>query len=266
MASPDSGSDAPPRHPLDPARLVVVGDSLAFEGPAGPVPLHEPRLYPNRLADRLEDATGRRWRATVVARQGWSVRDVWLALQKDVHLQQEVLLGADAVVMGVASFDWVAVGVPTPLRALVPYVRPTGLRRRLRRSIDRWHPALVRATGARLTRTPDEVYEHCWRKSIGGFRLFAPEAALCAVLPAMHHSAYYAHRHPHRERGAALTRRLADELQVPAVDLAAIGAPFVDELNRDGIHWGWRQHDAVAAALADALMPRPRAAARSGPG
>lgn len=236
------------------ARLVVLGDSFTFHGPDGPVPLHEPRLYPNVLRDLLAAATGRDWDVAVIARAGWSVRDVWLALQKDVYLQQRVLFGADAVVLGVGSFDWVPVGVPTPLRALLPYVRPTTLRRRLRILLDRHHHALVRATGGRIVRTPDSVYAHNWRKSIEGIRVFAPTAAVSALLPGIHRAPYYGFVHPHHARGMALTRRLGAETGVPLVDLPAIGARHLDDLNVDGIHWSWAQHAEVAAALAEALL------------
>ena len=238
----------------EPARLVVLGDSLAFHGPEVPLPPAWPTFYPSLLRDRLAEATGRPWTCTVVAREGWGLRDIWLALQKDVHLQQDVLMGADAVVLGAGSFDFVPVGVPTPLRALLPYVRPTALRRRLRVWLDQAHPWLVRATRGAIVRTPAEVYEHCWRKSVGALRLFAPDAALCAVLPTVHRSDYYARMHPHHGRGMALTRRLGRELAVPLVDLAAITARHLDELNPDGIHWGWAQHAEVAEAMAGVLL------------
>jgi hypothetical protein len=238
---------------MTPSRLVVLGDSFTFHGPDGPVPLHEPRLYPNVLRALLAARSGRAWEVAVVARAGWSVRDVWLALQKDVHLQQRVLLGAEAVVLGVGSFDWVPVGVPTPLRALLPYVRPTELRRRLRELLDRRHHVLVRATGGRIVRTPASVYAHNWRKSVEGIRVFAPDAALCALLPGIHRAPYYAGLHPHHARGVTLTRRLAAEASVPLVDLPAIGARHLDGLNVDGIHWSWAQHAEVAAAMAGAL-------------
>jgi lysophospholipase L1-like esterase len=239
---------------MTPSRLVVLGDSFTFHGPDGPVPLHEPRLYPNVLRDRLAAATDRDWDVAVIARAGWSVRDVWLALQKDVYLQQRVLVGAEAVVLGVGSFDWVPVGVPTPVRALLPYVRPTELRRRLRILLDRHHHVLVRATGGRIVRTPDAVFAHNWRKSVEGIRLFAPQAALCALEPGVHRAPYYGYLHPHHARGLALTRRLGAETGVPLVDLPAIGARHLDGLNVDGIHWSWAQHAEVAAAMAEALL------------
>ncbi|HWH32878.1 MAG TPA: hypothetical protein VNU01_09430, partial [Egibacteraceae bacterium] len=124
--------------------------------------------------------------------------------------------------------------------------------------LDRAHPWLVRATRGALVRTPPSVYAHCWRKSVEALRLFAPDAALCAVLPSVHRSAYYAGMHPHHERGMALTRALAAELDVPLVDLAAITARHLDGLNPDGIHWSWAQHREVGEAMARTLLPALR--------
>lgn len=246
-------------------RLVVLADSLSFHGPDGPVPLADPRLYPNRLASRLSAVGGMDWEVQVVARAGWCLRDVWLALQKDVHLQQQVVMGAGAVVLGVGSSDPLPVGLPRSVTAVVPFVRPAPLRRRLRRAIDRAHPHLVRATGGRLLYTPPDVYEHCWRKSIGGLRLFAPDAALCAILPAIHMGPYYAADNRHRDRFATLTRDLARELDVPVVDLAPLCARWLSKFNADGLHWPWEVHAEVAAAMAAALGPGV-ASARVAPG
>jgi len=236
------------------ARLVVLGDSLTFHDDTGPVPLAEPRLWPNLPASALQERTAQPWDAVVVARAGWSVRDTWLALQKDVHLQQQVLMGADAVVMAVGSTDQLPVGVPRVVNAALPYVRPTRLRRRLRRGLDAAHPHLVAATRGALVWTPPPVYAHCWRKTIGGLRLFAPGAPLCAVLPGIHVGRYYGGGHnPQHERYAALTARLAAEEGVPVVDLAALTRPWLDRLNPDGLHWPYGLHADVAAAMAAAL-------------
>lgn len=237
-------------------RLVVLADSLSFHGPRGPLPLADARLYPNRLAAALAAATGERWDVAVVAQAGWGVREAWLALQRDVHLQQQVLWGADAVVFGVGSSDSLSVGLPRPLLAVLHFVRPTPLRRRIRRGIDRHHHRLVRLTGARLRYTPPSVYRHGWRKSVEALRLFAPDAALCAVEPAVHDGRYYAHRHPHHARCARETRVLAATLGVPLVDLAAIIRPHLGSLNVDGIHWPFAVHDAVAEAMAARLLPQ----------
>jgi diglucosylglycerate octanoyltransferase len=236
--------------------LVVLGDSLSFHGPDGPLPLADERLYPQRLERLLAAATGSDWRTSVVARAGWCVRDVWLALQKDVHLQQQVLLGADAVVLAATSADALTVGFPRLVTFAVNYLRPPTLRRRVRRELDRAHPHLVRLTGERLRWTPSEVYRHCWRKSIGGLRLFAPDAALCAILPSPHDAPYYAHSMRHLAAGIRETEEVAAELEVPLVDLPAIVTPFLDRLNRDGVHWPFEVHERVAAGMAEALLPQ----------
>jgi len=237
-------------------RLVVIGDSLTFHGPSGPLPLSDPRLYPNGAAMHLGRRTGDEWAAVVVARAGWCLRDVWLALRKDVHLQQQVLQGADAVVLAVGSSDPLPVGVPRGLLAGLPYVRPTRLRRSLRRGIDRAHPTLVRLSGERLRYTPLPVYTHAWRKSAAALALFAPDAARCAVLPGVHVGAYYGGSNRHREVYAAATAELAAEAGMALVDLAALTRPWLDRLNPDGLHWPFGLHADVAAAVADALVPR----------
>ena len=248
MAQPDA--------PITPRRLVVLADSLAFHGPQGPLLPRWPDFYPALLRDRLEAATSHPWTVTVVTRAGWGMRDVWLTLQKDLHVVQDVLMGADAVVLGVGSFDWVPVGVPTPLRALLPFVRPPVLRRRLRVWLDNAHPWLIRLTRGALIRTPASVFAHSWRKSIEAFRLFAPDAALCAVLPSVHRADYYAHLHPHHARGMTMTRELGQTHDVALVDLAAITTRHLPDLNPDGIHWGWAQHVEVADAMAQLLLPQ----------
>lgn len=231
--------------------LVILGDSLTFHGPHGPVPLAEPRLFPNRLAARLP---GGPWEVRVVARSGWGVREAWLALQRDVHLQQQVLPDADAVVFAIGSTDTLCVGVPRAAMAALPFVRPTSLRRQLRRGIDRHHHRLVRASGARLAHTPVPVYRHAWRKSVEALALFAPHAVRCAVRPARHMSPYYAGRQPHLPDIDAATLELAEAADVPLVDLPTLTARRLQELNPDGIHWSWPLHDEVASAFADQLV------------
>lgn len=239
-------------------RLVVLADSLCFHGPQGPLPLADDRLYPNLLATRLAQETGGAWEPQVVAWAGWGVRELWYALQRDVHLQQQVLLGADAVVLGVGSADTLSVGVPRPAMAVLHFVRPTPLRRRIRRFIDHHHHTMVRLTHGRIRHTPVSVYRHCWRKSAEALRLFAPEAALCAVLPASHAGPYYAGLHPHRRELTAITMELAAAQGLPTVDLDAIVRPHLGTMNVDGVHWSFEVHAEVADAMAAALLPAIR--------
>lgn len=235
-------------------RLVVIGDSLSFHGPVGPLPLSDLRLYPNVVARTLAEHTGATCNPVVYGRAGWGVREAWLALQKDVHLQQAVLVGADAVVFGIGSIDSVPVGVPRGVLAGLPFVRPTPLRRRLRRRIDASHPTLVRLTRQRWRYTPVSVYRHCWRKCIEAVRLFTSGAPVVAVLPSIHRGAYYAGGERHHPSVYRMTRALAAELQVPLVDLPALAEPHLDNLNPDGLHWPFELHAEVGTALAMALL------------
>jgi diglucosylglycerate octanoyltransferase len=121
-------------------RLVVLGDSLAFHGPAGPLPLSDPRLLPSATRARLEDSTGERWDMQFVGRAGWSTRELALAVQKDPHLQQQVLHHADAVVLALGGADYLPVGIPRALWLSLAYLRPTPVRRWLRHHLHLAHP------------------------------------------------------------------------------------------------------------------------------
>jgi diglucosylglycerate octanoyltransferase len=240
-------------------RVVVLGDSLSFHGPDGPVPLSEPRLYPNVLGRRLDALTGRVWAVDVWARAGWGLRELWLALQKDVHLQQQLLVHADAVVLGIGNADQLSVAIPRWAVMALPYLRPTALRREVRRRIDHLHPAATRLTRGRLRFTPPAVIEHCFGKSVDAVRLFAgPQVPLVAVLPAAHRTTYYGGVTRHHDEVHALLTRLAAARDVPAVDLAPLTRDRLDELNPDGAHWSWPIHHDVGTAMADVLAAQLR--------
>jgi len=177
-----------------------------------------------------------------------------------VHLQQQLLMDADAVVLGMGSADQLSVGVPRWVMMALPYLRPTSLRREVRRRIDHVHPTLVRATRGHFRFTPPDVIAHCWSKSVDGIRLFAgQDVPLVAVLPADHRTTYYGGVRTHHEEVHALYVRLAAERNVPVVDLAALTRDRLDELNIDGAHWSWPIHadvgQAMASVLAEALAP-----------
>ncbi len=269
--APDSDVDSEAQHRVDAltcpptarlarisdhiGRLVVLSDSLSFHGPAGPVPLHEERLYPNLLGRQLTEATGRIWSVDVWARAGQGVRELWLALQKDVHLQQQLLTEADAVVLCIGNADQLSVAVPRWVMMALPYLRPTSLRRWVRRKIDHVHPAATRLTGGRFRFTPDPVIAHCWGKSVDAIRLFAgDDVPLVGVLPAFHRTGYYGGLTTHHDDVHALFDRLAAARRVPMVDLAALTRDRLEELNPDGAHWSWGIHEDVAAALARPLL------------
>ncbi len=233
---------------------MVLSDSLSFHGPEGPVPLDDPRTYPNVLGWQLEELTGRPWAVDVWGRAGWGVRELWLALQKDVHLQQQLLMSADAVVIGMGSADSLSVAVPRWVMMALPYLRPTGLRREIRRRIDHVHPALTRLTRGAMRYTPPGVISHAFSKSVDAVRLFAgADVPLVAVLPPWHRTVYYGGLTTHHEQVHGLFSRLAADKGVEVVDLAALTRDRLDELNVDGAHWGWDIHRDVGTAMARSL-------------
>ena len=65
----------------------------------------------------------------------------------------DVLQGADAVVVGFGGFDHAPGGVPPMVDAVVPYLRPAPVRRRVRTALSAAYPWVVRVTRHRMTRT-----------------------------------------------------------------------------------------------------------------
>jgi hypothetical protein len=180
-----------------------------------------------------------------------------LALQKDVHLQQQLLMQADAVVLAVGSADQLSVAVPRWVMMALPYLRPTSVRREIRRRIDHVHPRLTLLTRGRFPYTPPEVIEHCWNKSVDAIRLFAGEdIPLVAVLPPYHQTVYYGGVTRHHDRTHRLMAGLGHERDVAMVDLAGFTRNRLDELNTDGAHWSWQIHQDVGGAMADSLAPQ----------
>lgn len=246
-------------------RLAVLADSLAFHGPEGPVPLADPRLYHRRAAARLARATGEDWDVAVWARAGWGLRETWLGLQKDVNLQQQILMGSAAVVLGTGTMDQASVAVPRWAMQALAFVRPVGLRRRVRVAVDRTHPAATRLTCGRWRYTPPSVVAHCFAKSVAALRLFAPDAALVCVLPAVHRAVYYGGVDRWHAVTHATMAGLAEAKGIAAVDLAPLSARHLHAYNPDGAHWGWDLHAEVGEALAAALLPQLRARGRVAP-
>ncbi|CAN5452594.1 GDSL-type esterase/lipase family protein [soil metagenome] len=233
---------------------MVLSDSMSFHGPEGPVPLDEPRTYPNRLGEQLSVLTDRPWAVDVWGRAGFGVRELWLALQKDVHLQQQLLMNADAVALAIGSADQLSIAVPRWVMMALPYLRPTSLRREVRRRIDHLHPAATRLSRGRMRFTPPDVIDHCFTKSVDAVRLFAgADVPLVGVLPPFHRTVYYGGLTTHHEATHARFRRLGEQRDVAMVDLAAFTRDRLDELNPDGAHWSWAIHDDVATAMAQAL-------------
>lgn len=250
--------------PAEPLRLVVLGDSTAFTDDRGPQLPDEPTLYPQVLRRRLEQRLDRRLELQVVARPGHSVREAFRTLTKDRHVQFEVLAGADAVVVAVGSFDHVPAGVPAPVQELVPYLRPAGLRRAVRRALHRAYPRLVRLRRARHPRTPLDEFERLYDRLLLQVRGLARGAAGVVLGATTQRSPQYAEMDRPWGAGRDVQRRVAEQHGFPVVEPWPVVSRHLDHLNVDGIHWPAEVHEEIGAALADALAsqlmgerPRP---------
>jgi diglucosylglycerate octanoyltransferase len=248
---------AAPRPDEAPLRLVVIGDSTSFTDASGPQLPDHPDLYPNVAARSLATALGREVRPTVVARAGHTVREATRTVTKDRHVQFDVLAHADAVVVGVGSFDHAPGGIPPIIDAVVPFVRPAGVRRRLRKGLHRAYPVAVRATLGRRRRTSAAEFERLMAQLLDHVRgLTWGRAAGVVVGPISHRAAYYANTHPTFPAAERQHLALARRHGFAPVAAWEHVEPHVDDLNPDGIHWPAAAHRAVGEAVASALVPQ----------
>jgi diglucosylglycerate octanoyltransferase len=252
-----ASSPTPSPAPTGGLRLVVLGDSTSFTDASGPQLPDHPTLYPNVAAALLRERLDRDVEVTVVARPGTTVREALRTITKDRHVQFDVIAGADALVVGVGSFDHAPGGVPPAVEVVVPYLRPAGVRRRVRSTLRAAYPRIVQLTGGRLARTPEGEFRRMYAQLLDHLRgLTWGRAAGVAVGPTSHRSAYYGHRHPLHGAREALQLRLAEEHGFAPVASWPLVAPHADDLNPDGIHWPAAAHQAVGTAVADALLPQ----------
>ncbi|HEX9697618.1 MAG TPA: hypothetical protein VGB64_15050 [Actinomycetota bacterium] len=244
--------------PDGPLRLAVIADSTAFTGPAGPLLPDDPALYPNVAARAIEDAIGRRVIVGVVAHPGTGVRGTHYDVTKNRHIMFEVLMRADGVVLGLGSFDHAPVGVPPPLEAMIPFVRPAALRRRYRALLRAVHPAGVRLTRGRFARVPAGEFERLFDRILHEVRALTWGAPGVVVGPTSHRSGYYGHLHPQHTARTAMQRTIAARHGFPFVESWPLVEPWVEKLNADGIHWPFETHEEIGRAVAAALVPQIR--------
>lgn len=241
----------------EPLRVLVLGDSTAFTDAEGPQLPDTAHLYPQVMRRALSEALDRDIEVVVVAQPGATVREAVRAVTKDRHVQFDLLAQADAVVVGIGSFDHAPAGVPPALQALVPYLRPTPLRRGVRRALHRWYPWLVRLRGGRGSRTPWPEFARLYGALLDHLRSITwGHVAGVALGPTSHRSAYYGHRHPGHRRSEARQLALARRHGFATVAAWPLVAPHVRGLNADGIHWPQDAHSAIGRALAAALLPQ----------
>ena len=257
-----------------PLRVLVLGDSTAFTDEAGPQLPDAGHLWPQVLRHHLAAELDTDIEVVVVAQPGATVREAVRAVTKDRHVQFDLLAHADAVVVAIGSFDHAPAGVPPVVQALVPYLRPTPVRRRVRGVLHGLYPRLVRLRGGRGSRTPWREFARLYTELLDHVRSITwGRAAGVALGPTSHRSAYYGHRHPGHARAAARQLTLARDHGFATVAPWPLVEPHLDALNDDGIHWPAAVHAAVGRAVASALLPQltgatstpglPEAAARA---
>jgi hypothetical protein len=241
-----------------PFRLVVIADSTSFTDDIGPKLPTEKALYPNRLGALLEAAIGRPVTVNVVARAGTDVREAWRMVGKDRHVQFEVLMGADAVVVGIGSIDHAPAGIPAVVEEVLPFLRPDVVRRRVRKAVYDAHPYLVRATGGRFTHTAPGEFARLYDQSLFMIRSLSRGAAGVALGPTSHRSRFYGKGHPTLRAREQMQREIAERNGFPFISAWDLVEPFADRLNPDGVHWPHDAHQAVAEALAEPLIEQLR--------
>jgi hypothetical protein len=147
-------------------------------------------------------------------------------------------------------------GVPPAIETLATYLRPPPLRRRLRRGLRTAYPLIVRATGARRTRTPLPEFDRRFAELLDHVRgLTWGRVAGVAVGPTSHRSAYYGWRHPLHAQREAHHLAVAGRHGFRGVASWPLVEPHTGDLNVDGIHWPVAAHEAVGLAVAAAQLP-----------
>jgi len=226
--------------------VLVLADSLSFYGPRGGLPADDPQIWPNRVGA----AVGRP--VDMFARIGWTSRDIWWAVTQDPRIWA-ALPHADVVVLAYGGMDSLPSPLPTALREQIRYLRPSGLRRRVR-GVYGWLQPRLSPLGWPLA-LPPQVSVRYYEKVRSAIAQLRPGLPIVVALPPTHASPYYGFAHPGRIPTTAAIAEWAAAHGLPTVDFYPITAEhFSDpgtEMNPDGIHWGLRTH----AAIADAVAP-----------
>ncbi|ROP37883.1 diglucosylglycerate octanoyltransferase [Saccharothrix texasensis] len=229
-------------------RLLVLGDSLSFHGPRGPLPADDPRLWPNVAASALGG------HAELAAGFGWTARDAWWSLTGDPRVWS-LLPRTDVVVLAVGHMDTLPSPLPTYLRQGLRYLRPDGLRRRARTGYRTLQPVLSRAFCGYPVALPPRLTVRYLDDSVRAVRALQPRIRVVGMTPSVHCSPAYAGVHSGRAAGERALRSWAGEAGVPLLDVPPLVGEHVRSRlgNPDGMHWGWEGHELVGRAMAELI-------------
>lgn len=229
-------------------RLLVLGDSLTFHGPQGPLPADHPRLWPNVAASALGG------HAELVAGFGWTARDAWWALTGDPRVWS-LLPRTDVLVLAVGHMDTLPSPLPTFLRQGLRYLRPDGLRRHARSIYRTSQPHLSRLLGGYPVALPPHLTVRYLDSCVRSVHALQPGIRAVGMTPSVHRSPAYANVHTGRPAAERAVRSWAERAGVPLLDVPALVDDHVRSRrgNPDGMHWGWEGHALVGAAMADLI-------------
>jgi lysophospholipase L1-like esterase len=230
-------------------RVLVVGDSLAFHGPAQRELVTHPDLFPNVLG-RILGAD-----VDFVGRLGWTARDAWWALTRDPYVYSVLLPRAEIVVLALGGADMLPAALPAYLRLGLDYVRPGLLRRKIKQAYHRANPYVVRATRGRIRTLPQHVTLHYLTRIVNALRDLHPDTRIVGIVPPPFDAEYFGHVTTTHAPAVRAHREWGRQNGVPLADLDAVIAPHLaaGTLNPDGMHWSWAAHEDVAKALAEAI-------------
>ena len=243
-------SDRPGQSPgrSAPARrtLLVFCDSLSYYGPTGGLPADDPRIWPNIVANHLG------WDLELIGRIGWTCRDIWWAATQDPRAWA-ALPRAGAVVFATGGMDSLPSPLPTALRELIRYVRPSWLRRWVRDGYGWVQPRFSPVARAAL---PPHVSVEYLELTRGAIDFNRPGIPIVASLPSVHIAETYGMAHRGRAGTVKAITEWAGQHDVPLVDLKAAVAEHImsGRGNPDGIHWNFEAHQAVAELMLKGLQ------------
>lgn len=233
--------------------LFVLGDSLAFHGPDLTHPPDHPGLYPQVCARALSTADDV-VSVDLLARQGWTARDAWWGLTKDPMAFGTYVHRADYVVLGIGGMDHLPAAIPTWLRESIPYVRPGGVRRQVRRAYRQWSPHMIKVSGGIMRQLPQDATSRYLTRIVEAIRHWRPGVPVALVGPSAHRAETYpSHRHHMAARHAARIWSRTHDVHYVDVDPWVLPSLYSGTGNPDGLHWAWEVHSAVGTALAAAL-------------
>ncbi|NLE80510.1 MAG: SGNH/GDSL hydrolase family protein [Rhodococcus sp.] len=237
-----TSSDAAPTAQSERPVLVVLADSLAYYGPEGGLPSNDPRIWPNLVGRELG------WDVELVARIGWTSRDVWWALTQDPRVWSAVPR-AGAVVVAVGGMDSLPSPLPTALREQLRYIRPPAVRRVVRAGYQWLQPRLA-PLGWPVALPPRLSVEYL-ESSRAALAYMRPDLPVIGTLPSVHRSDAYGGVHTGRPAAVSAITEWAEGNDVPIVDLGEAVRDNIEsgDANPDGIHWGWDAHVQVAEAM-----------------